>query len=64
MQSPDNPDFITIESACAVVGGDKPISVPTFYRRYRHLIENPTPGTARVRRAKLIAELNSDEVRP
>ena len=27
-----DPDFITIKTACAIVGGDKPISEPTYYR--------------------------------
>ena len=36
------PDFITIQTACAIIGGDKPISEPTFYRRFRDLIEHPT----------------------
>jgi hypothetical protein len=52
------PDFITVQTACAIIGGDKPISEPTFYRRFRHLIEHPSPGITRVRRGKLIAALN------
>jgi hypothetical protein len=60
------PDFITIEEACAIVGGSaKPISYATFYRGVKAgrlpAPEHPTPGTARVRRSKLIEALNGGE---
>ena len=57
-----DPDFITIKTACAIIGGDKPISTPTFYRdpRFKDLIEHPSPGISRVRRGKLIETLNGD----
>ena len=57
-----DPDFITIKEACAVVGGSKPISEPTFYRnpKFKSLIEHPTPGTSRVRRGKLIEAMNGE----
>ena len=47
-----DPDFITIKTACAIIGGDKPISTPTFYRdpQFKDLIEHPSPGISRVRR--------------
>jgi hypothetical protein len=57
----DLPDYLTVDEACAVVGGiTKPINKATFYRnpKLRALIEHPTPNTARVRRGKLIETLN------
>ena len=59
-----DPDFITIKTACAIVGGDKPISEPTYYRGVKAgrlpAPEHPTPGVSRIRRAKLIAMLNRE----
>jgi predicted DNA-binding transcriptional regulator AlpA len=58
----DDPDFITVKEACAIVGGSKPISEPTYYRGVKAgrlpAPEHPTPGLSRVRRGKLIAALN------
>ena len=59
----DLPDVITVDEACAIVGGvAKPINPATFYRnpKLRALIEHPTPNTSRVRRGKLIETLNSN----
>jgi len=59
----DLPDVITVDEACAIVGGvAKPINPATFYRnpKPRALIEHPTPNTSRVRRGKLIETLNSN----
>ena len=42
-----DPDYITtIEAACAVIGGTKPISLPTLYRdpELKALIEHPSSG--------------------
>lgn len=59
----DNPDFITVKSACRIVGGDKPISEATFYRGVKAgrlpAPEHPSPGISRIRRSKLIAMLNA-----
>jgi hypothetical protein len=54
-----DPDFITVKEACAIVGGTKPISEPSFYRnpKFRALIEHPSPGISRVRRPRLIEAL-------
>ena len=40
--NPSDPDFITLKTACAIIGGDKPISLPTFYRDplFKGLIEH------------------------
>ena len=58
-----NPDYITINHACRIVGGEeKPISVATYYRRVKAgrlpAPEHPTPGLSRIRRGELIAKLN------
>jgi hypothetical protein len=60
----DEPDYITINNACRIVGGDeKPISQATYYRGVKAgrlpAPEHPTPGVARIRRSKLIAKLNA-----
>jgi hypothetical protein len=60
----DNPDYITIDQACRIVGGDeKPISAATYYRGVKAgrlpAPEHPTPGVSRVRRRTLIAKLNA-----
>ena len=59
-----DPDFITVKTACAIIGGDKPINVATYYRGVKAgrlpAPEHPTPGVSRVRRAKLIAMLNGE----
>lgn len=55
-------DLITVEAACAVIGGtEKPVSRPTYYRGVKAGLYpapvHPSPGIARVRKAKLIAML-------
>jgi hypothetical protein len=62
----DDPQFITIKAACAIVGGDeKPISAATYYRGVRAgrlpAPEHPTPGISRIRRGKLIAMVNASD---
>jgi hypothetical protein len=58
----ETPDYITIKTACAIIGGDKPISVATFYRGVKAgrlpAPEHPTPGVSRIRRSKLLDALN------
>lgn len=59
---PTEPDFLTVEAACALIGGDQPISRSTYYRgvkagRYPKP-QRVSPGCSRVRRAELIAALN------
>ena len=56
----EDPDYITVDDGCAIIGGTKPISMPTFYRNpeFKALIEHPSPGVSRLRRPKLIALLN------
>jgi hypothetical protein len=58
----DNPDFITVKAAGAIIGGEaKPISVATYYRGVKAGIypptDHPSPGIARVRKSKLLAAL-------
>ena len=58
----DDPQFITLKTACAIVGGDKPISFLATDDRgvtacRLSAPEHPTPGISRVRRSKLIAAL-------
>ena len=59
---PDDPDFLTIKECCAIIGGSRPISEPTFYRnpQFKCLIEHPTPGVSRVRRPKLLETINRE----
>jgi hypothetical protein len=51
-----DPDYITPKEACAVIGGTKAISLPTFYRdpELRALIEHPTKGISRISKPRLI----------
>ena len=51
-----DPDYITPKEACAVIGGTKAISLPTFYRdpELRALIEHPTRGISRISKPRLI----------
>jgi hypothetical protein len=50
----DNPEFLTINAACRLVGGTKPISAATYYRGVKAgrlpAPERVTPGISRVRR--------------
>jgi hypothetical protein len=54
-----DPDYITPKEACAVIGGTKAISLPTFYRdpELRALIEHPTKGISRISKPRLIETL-------
>ena len=58
----DDPQFITLKTACAIVGGDKPMFFAThdWGAKAGRLPapERPSPGLSRIRRAKLIATLN------
>ena len=59
----NDPDFITVNHACRIVGGEeKPISAATYYRGVRAgrlpAPEHPTPGVSRICRSKLLAALN------
>jgi predicted DNA-binding transcriptional regulator AlpA len=60
----DNPDYITVKEACALIGGTKPISHATFYRGVKAgrfpKPEHVSPNVVRVRRAVLIAVLNGE----
>jgi hypothetical protein len=64
-QEPQDPDYITVPEACAVIGGSKPISPPSVYRdpELKALIEHPTPRTSRIRRHRLLALLNARAAR-
>jgi hypothetical protein len=60
----DDPDYITVNHACRIVGWDeKPISAATYYRGVKAgrlpAPEHPTPGISRIRRRKLIAAIES-----
>ena len=62
----DNPDYITVNHACRIVGGEeKPISAATYYRGVKAgrlpAPEHPTPGISRIRRSKLIAAVNGSD---
>jgi hypothetical protein len=62
MRKTDNPDFVTIKTALAIIGGERPVHHATYYRgvaagRYP-APEHPSPGISRVRRADLIAAIN------
>lgn len=57
-------DLITIEAACAVIGGtERPVSRATFYRGVKLGLYSPpvhpSPGISRVRKSKLIAEIEA-----
>jgi hypothetical protein len=63
VETPPNPDYLTIKEACAIVGGvSKPVHYSTYYRGVKAgrlpAPEHPTPGTSRIRRSALIAALN------
>jgi hypothetical protein len=65
----DGPDYITVNHACRIVGGDeKPISAATYYRGVKAgrlpAPEHPTPGVSRIRRGELIARLNGGDDPP
>jgi hypothetical protein len=57
----EDPDYITPKEACAIVGGSKPISLPTFYRdqELKALIEHPSKGISRISRPRLIGTLKA-----
>jgi hypothetical protein len=62
----DAPDYITVNHACRIVGGnEKPISAATYYRGVKAgrlpAPEHPRPGVSRVRRRALIAKLNASK---
>jgi hypothetical protein len=64
----DEPDYITVNQACRIVGGnEKPISAATYYRGVKAgrlpAPEHPTPGISRIRRRKLIAMVNASNNR-
>jgi len=59
-QSPDD-ILITIEDACEIVGGTKPIDPATFYRgvkagRFPKPV-HPMPGISRIWKSRLLAVL-------
>jgi predicted DNA-binding transcriptional regulator AlpA len=51
------PDYITVNEACAVIGGSKPIHYSTYYRGVRAgrypRPERISPGLVRVRRRRV-----------
>ena len=59
MESP----FLTLQEACAIIGGGKPISAATYYRNVKRGIlpkpERVTVGVTRVRKSALLAALNA-----
>jgi len=62
-RGPPEDELLTIDQCCAIVGGGKKISRPTYYR---HVKEgrlpkpiHPTRGTSRVRKSELLAALNA-----
>lgn len=64
MPPENDPEFLTIDEACAVVGGNgRPISRPTYYRGVRSgLYEAPVrvgPNTSRVPGRRLRARMSA-----
>ena len=59
----DDEEFLTLDGACAVVGGDKPISRATYYRGVkRGLYEPPikvAPNVSRVPGRRLRKRLSA-----
>lgn len=55
------PDRVTVEEACRIVGGDKPIDIATYYRSANlGILPRPKkvlPNTSRVDRAELMAAI-------
>jgi hypothetical protein len=64
-REPQDPEYITLKETCEVVGGTKPISLPTLYRdpELRALIEHPTSRLSRIRLPKLLGLLNARAAR-
>lgn len=65
----DDPELVSIEEACRMIGGDKPVHPSTYYRGVRNKIYpapvHPSPNVSRVVRPKLTAAIrnliNSDK---
>jgi len=56
----DNPDYITIKDACAIIGGSKPINPCTYYRGVKAgRYPAPERVSAQSVRAKLIEALEN-----
>jgi hypothetical protein len=55
------PTRVTVKTACAIVGGDEPIDVSTYYRGVKRGIypapDKVGPNIARVDTAKLLAAI-------
>jgi hypothetical protein len=55
------PTFLTLDEACKIIGGTRPISKATYYRNVRRGLlpapHHPTPHTSRVRLDELVAAL-------
>jgi len=55
-------DFITVDEACRIIGGSRPISRATYYRGIKAqrfpAVEHPSPGISRVRRWRLLEAIN------
>ena len=55
------PAHVSVDLACTIVGGDRPISAATYYRGVKRGIFpapfHPSPGIARVKTAKLLAAI-------
>jgi predicted DNA-binding transcriptional regulator AlpA len=58
-----NDDFITIDQACQIIGGTRPVSRPTLYRGIKSglypPVIHPSPGISRIRKSALVAAIES-----
>jgi predicted DNA-binding transcriptional regulator AlpA len=56
-------ELITVKQAWSIVGGSRPISVPTYYRHVKSgrfpAPCHPSPGISRIRRSELIAAIEA-----
>jgi hypothetical protein len=59
------PDRVSIEKACEIIGGDKPIDESTYYRGVRKKIfpapDKVAPNISRVNTAKLLTAIAARE---
>lgn len=59
----DDPELVSIEEACRMIGGDKPVHPSTYYRGVRNKIYpapvHPSPNVSRVVRPELTAAIRT-----
>lgn len=56
-------ELMTVNDACRMIGGTKPISRATFYRQVQTgrfpAPVHPSPGISRIRKSELIAAIDA-----